>query len=88
MIDGVTADIWSDPPRLYKSDQNLIGRQPTSHWLVCGASDQTPMTIRLKVDESSICLVVGGSTASHGSVAGPWPVGDRNQRKVLGAIGG
>ena len=43
---------------------------------------------RLKAGESPICLVVGGSTASHGSVAGPWQVGNWNQRKVLGAIGG
>ena len=51
-------------------------------------TDQTPMTIRLKAGESPICLVVGGSMASHGRVAGPRLVGNRNQRKVLSAIGG
>ena len=51
-------------------------------------TDQTPIRIQLKAGESPMCLVVGGSTASHGSVAGLWPVNNRNQRKVIGAIGG
>ena len=63
-------------------DEPLIGV-----WCFLYPTDQTPMTIRLKVGESPICLVIGGSTASHGSVAGPWPVGNRNQRKAFGAIG-
>ena len=53
-------------------DEPLIGV-----WCFLYPTDQIPWR-----------LVVGGSAASHGSVLGPWPVSNRNQREVLGAIGG
>ena len=88
MITGVTADIWSDPPRSYKfwpePDRSSADKPLISVRCFLYPTDQTPMTIRLKAGESPICLVVGGSTASHGHHMGVWQV---RGRWVIGISG-